>query len=1110
MANETQQVLIEFVTSTAGLDPAVDKLVQLGVVEKSVGDQFKKTNEEINKQATAVNNAGKASQTSATGTKKSIDDLDKAVKTLTNDFILGFGEGVADALKEAGVSMDEFQAAIAGTDTTTKKFTERIADLKKRLDVSKEANSFQGLQKQVSEARQRVLQTATALERLRKTGGVDTEKFDELNETLKQQQAELKSVEDQYDAVIASSENYGKVTEDVTETVRQRLKEIQSELVRMRVAGEHATDPERYQALTEEAGQLSSALGDVADEVARAGSNTGALDSLLQVAGGITGGFAAAQGAVGLFTDENEALQEVLLRVNSAMAILQGLQQIQAVYAARAAVATGLQTVAQTAFNVVVGNSVGLLRVLRIALAASVVWLLIFGFIELVKWLNSTSKQIKQLIADMQRINAEFENATRILDEYSETLRRNSNEDIATLEANNTLASEISKQRINDAQAELVAVLELEKQRRAQFELSKKALIEFNRLREEGDAIVNKESFKQLEAEHLKYVQAFEALEKRRLDAAAAIREQQVAREKQLNEEALRSQIATTERALSLSREGSRAQLELQQKLVRDKLALDLQTQALTEAQRLQLIEQSNRDQLELRLAFNKRLIDQDIARIEESLRGVEVGTIAELRLRQELLQRQAAAEVQTTRLSEAEKMQIRQNAANEVVRIELAFAAEQRQIADQQRRQVREDFIQAAMDRNAAALSLAEQGSEQQLQLQLANIELSATNERNVAQGNAIRIAAINAEAERQKLEVKRAFAEAAAESEIRIETAKNGRLVRGLQATLADQRSTFRQRVSAINELFLIEANAIDKQKQNLRGLFKAGLIGQQEYNTKYAELEDQRLAISEQTEDAILAATKARTLGQIQASIEVASQLIGVLDTIYQGQSDREQQRIEEQRARIDDLRESGAITEKEAERRRKQLEIEERKAQQRQAQREKQIADFRALLAIPQAFLQGLVQGGPILGAIYAAIAGVQAALVFSQPIPKFGTGKKNSYEGLAEIGETGAELVESGGQMYVAPKRTIVWLGARDKVYNPKETASMLQKKDIRAARLPQGMGVQVAPGISFDYERLGKEIARNQKDVNLNIDGYKNFVINGHQFTTYLNSRRGY
>lgn len=1197
-----ETVIIEFIASTEGLAPAVDQLERLGQIDKATATTFKATNAELKAREATLKATGTATKAATDSTKKSIADVDAAVKNLTNDFVQGFQEGVVEALKEAGVSAEQFQAAIAGAGTETKRtiretsgLTEQLQILKERLSNIQRDGAFSDLQNRVNTAKKAVVDTAAELERLSRTGGTDTERFSDLTQELAHQQEALQKLEGEYEAVIqrasgldqvnqelerstasvseetqvfadriaklkadlqkkpktdaygalekqlnsarrevlntsaalehlkktggAGTENFDNLNkllalqqtrlkdleatyqnvsaaiqevdpapiEQPLESIRSRLKEITQELTQMKVSGEAATNPGKYAALTAEAGNLQNALGDVNAEIARAGSSTGAFDSLIQISQGVAGGFAVAQGAAAIFGDESEELQEVLLRVNAAMAVLQGLQQVQAAWAGRLAIARGLetaatvaQTVAQTAFNVVVGASTGLLRVFRIALAATGIGLLIIAVTELVSWLSKENNEL-------EKANRLLERNKNIIDADTEAIRSLTDEYVALAEARNALESEIISIRGRGVQDQIKAIEAINSGIQEQMiglAANSDAWFALNKSLEE-----NQGKIKTLRSE---------------LNGFAADRE------KALRTESLESQIAITEAALTRAAEGSRAQLALQQKLVKDKLSLELNTQALTEAQRLQLIEAANREQLELRLSFNKRQLDLEIRGIEDRLKSVEEGSSEELRLRIDLLRKQAAAEVSTTRLSEAEKQQIRQEAINEQVRLELAFAAEQRRIAAERAQQVRADFIQVAIARNQTELALAAQGSEERLHLEIVNIELAASEARRVAGQNAIEINRINAEAQAQILALRRQFAEQAVEYEIRLEQAKNGRLVREQQRILSNERSTFQQRVRAMNELFLIEVESINRRLQALRDQFKEGLISQKEYNLAYAELEDERARISEETEQQILAATRARTRAQIQTSVEVAAQLVGFLDSVYQAQSDKEQQRIEEQRTRIDELRESGAITEKEAERRRRLLEQEERRAQQRQAQREKQIAVFRALLAIPQAFLQGVAQGGPILGAIYAAIAAAQAAIVISQPIPRFGKGKKDNYEGLAEVGETGAELIESNGQMYVAPKKTIVWLGAKDKVYNPRETIAMLEKPGLRAAKLPEGTEMKQTSGMSLDYDKLGRTIAQHSSAVNLNIDGYKQFILNGHAFTTYLNNRRGF
>ncbi len=64
-------------------------------------------------------------------------------------------------------------------------------------------------------------------------------------------------------------------------------------------------------------------------------------------------------------------------------------------------------------------------------------------------------------------------------------------------------------------------------------------------------------------------------------------------------------------------------------------------------------------------------------------------------------------------------------------------------------------------------------------------------------------------------------------------------------------------------------------------------------------------------------------------------------------------------------------------------------------------------------------------------------------------PNSEKGKKDAYEGPGVVGEAGAELIEKDGQLYVAPKKTIVWLGAKDKVFNPQETIRMMEKPGLQ-------------------------------------------------------------
>jgi len=110
--------------------------------------------------------------------------------------------------------------------------------------------------------------------------------------------------------------------EKKSQSAKARLKELKAELLTL---DEGSVE---FQKLSKEAGELSDAIGDINTTVKNLGSDTRGLDTLIESAQGVTGAFAIGQGAIGLFGDSNEALEKSLLKVQSAMALVQGVQQV--------------------------------------------------------------------------------------------------------------------------------------------------------------------------------------------------------------------------------------------------------------------------------------------------------------------------------------------------------------------------------------------------------------------------------------------------------------------------------------------------------------------------------------------------------------------------------------------------------------------------------------------------------------------------------------------------------------------------------------------------------------------------------------------------------------
>lgn len=152
-------------------------------------------------------------------------------------------------------------------------------------------------------------------------------------EVIAAAQAEEKELQKNEKSLVAAA-NAAEKQSNATMSLRQRIRELTLEAAALRDA-EQAQGREidkttgRYREIIEELGRLRDIQGDI-----QAAGNVFANDEN-QFAGvisgltGLSGAFSAAQGAVGLFAGENEHLQEIMLKVQSLMAITMGLQQVQ-------------------------------------------------------------------------------------------------------------------------------------------------------------------------------------------------------------------------------------------------------------------------------------------------------------------------------------------------------------------------------------------------------------------------------------------------------------------------------------------------------------------------------------------------------------------------------------------------------------------------------------------------------------------------------------------------------------------------------------------------------------------------------------------------------------
>ncbi len=137
----------------------------------------------------------------------------------------------------------------------------------------------------------------------------------------------------QFDSLVKLEQQYKKEAAAAEKSansqvsLRTRLRQLREELVMMEATGQRGTA--QYKALQDEAGRLTDAWSDATAQANILAHDQRGMQGIISGLSGVAGAFSVAQGAMSLFTGENEDLQKIMVKVQSLMAITIGLQQIQ-------------------------------------------------------------------------------------------------------------------------------------------------------------------------------------------------------------------------------------------------------------------------------------------------------------------------------------------------------------------------------------------------------------------------------------------------------------------------------------------------------------------------------------------------------------------------------------------------------------------------------------------------------------------------------------------------------------------------------------------------------------------------------------------------------------
>lgn len=238
-----------------------------------------------------------------------------------------------------------------------------------------------------------------------------------------------------------------------------------------------------------------------------------------------------------------------------------------------------------------------------------------------------------------------------------------------------------------------------------------------------------------------------------------------------------------------------------------------------------------------------------------------------------------------------------------------------------------------------------------------------------------------------------------------------------------------------------------------------------------------------------------------GILAGAIQMVSGINEMVSNMYESQieelekeQEAEEEASEKEIARIDKLAEHGAISEEEAEARKraaedktaaKTAEVEKKKAElmTKQAKFEKAMNISQTIMATALAVTKSLPN--IVLAALVGAMGAVQLATIISQPIPKYAKGTKDHKGGLAIVGDGGKrEGVLTDKGLWVTPDTpTLIDLPKHAMVIP--DIQKYLSSKGLQSDILNKRTGKDdaVIVNVNNDYTKLEREMMGNRGEL---------------------------
>lgn len=771
-------------------------------------------------------------------------------------------------------------------------------------------------------------------------------------------------------------DNLTKKSQPLTRTLRG----LKNEILALEEAGD--TTSQRFRNLVSEAARLEDQIGDTRTRIGNLASDTLKFDAGLQAVQGLAAGFEVVQGTAALFGAENEDLQKSLLKVQGAMAVANGLQQISNLLLEESKLKTVALTVAQRIYTATITLTSGALKGLKVALAATGVGALIVALGAVVAYWDDIKGAISGVSAEQEGLNA-LANANlateneklEALDSQDNILKLQGKTEkeilqIKIQQVNATIAAQ--EETIKTSQIILKSQLEAE-QRNYQI------LRNITRFGIEASLAALRVLVAPLDAIILTTNQIAESLGFEKVSST-------------INEQLTKLAATGAETVSKLAfdpeelRKSGEATLKQNEKALRD-----LQNQRAGYQNSIKDIDKKASDDA---AAKNKEAADKAA---EAAKKAEEDAKKARERLAQ------IENEAFVTQLTEQQKIRAETN--EKILELEKTFTEARFKAGTV-------EALRAEKEKNDAIDQLISDRDKRIKELDKKALEESVAKQIEATK------AAANATTEEQILalqtqrDIELANAEALGKDKIEITTRYNTQIA-DLNKQLA--QSEYNTRLDNLKSLEIIEGSTLDRRLELIN--IEAERRKKEATDTiKDKEELDAKLKLIEaETQNAIREERKKSRDEQIAQVEEVAQATAGAFSAYVNLVNQISEQRInainqtsELELQAINDSQNSEITKERQRETLRLKTERAIAKEKTKQAALDKQLALFNAIISTAAAIAK--VSSNPILVALAAATGAIQIATIASQPIPKYARG-----------GLIGGRLHSGGGTLIEAER-----------------------------------------------------------------------------------------